>query len=101
MAGDNKISIAGLDRATVLAALYNSASPLDRRFFVAGNMTAERAQQLIQERDDLPTKDQFDTLFGRVIRIKFDDTDEIDVGAYDAYNGEGEAAKAIDALRQA
>ena len=90
----DKISIAGLDKATVLAALYNASRPLGMGLlnYTPAVMTPEEAAKYLK------TTNTFDYLKGRVMKIRFNST-MLDVGLYDRDNGQGAAKAAIDALR--
>ncbi|MCX3059604.1 hypothetical protein [Streptomyces beihaiensis] len=93
------VNIAGLDRAAVLAALYNASKPqglgfLDPRSIAP--MTAQRAAEVLAEAGQDP---YFDYLQGRVMKIRL--SDELDPRLYDRDNGDGACAAAIDGLRNA
>jgi hypothetical protein len=87
------ISIAGLDKAEVLAALYNAARPqgLGHLHSTPEPMGADVARMLLEHQD------YFDYLGGRVMKVRI--RDEIDPTLYDRDNGAGAMAAAIDALR--
>ena len=89
-----KIDISKLDKAEVLAALYNASQPLGMGFlqYDPTPMTAEVARPILEGQT------YFDYLKGRVMKIKLVG-DEIDPWLYDRDNGQGAAAKAIDAIR--
>lgn len=88
------IDIAGLDKAAILAALYNNARPQGRGHLVAqpGDMTIEQARALVKGRTS------FDYIQCRALKIHLSG-DTLDPWLYDRDNGEGAAARAIDALR--
>ena len=92
------ISIQGLDKATVLAALYNASPPVGMGFLNPGarqQMTAEQAAQRIESAgSDL----YFDYLQGRVMKIDLAG-DAVDTRLYDRDNGQGSGARVIEALR--
>lgn len=97
--GDTKqmsesINIAGMDKATILAALYNNAGPQGRGYLVAqqGDMTIEQARALLERGTS------FDYIQGRVLKVRLSG-DTFDPWLYDRDNGEGKAARVIDALR--
>ena len=103
-----KINIAGLDKAAVLAALYNASKPLGFGMlnFVPGDMSIAEANQIINGGDDLTQmfgKDSvagsrpnlyFDYVNGRVMKSDLSG-DEFDTWGYDRDNGEGAAEKAL------
>ena len=86
------IDISKMDRATVLAKLYNASRPLGLGFL---HHTPEPMGSLEAEKL-LAQGDYFDYLKGRVmkIRLKFGAT-ELDPLLYDRDNGPGAAAKAL------
>jgi len=94
---EGKVSIAGLDKALVLAALYNNSKPLGMGYlhFTPEPMTKEEAAVLL---DDSTSK-YFDYLKGRVMKVKIAG-DELEPWLYDRDNGQGAAAAAIDSIRQ-
>lgn len=91
-----KISLVGLDKAAVLAALYNASKPQGMGFihYNPAPMTIEQAQHLL---DQSPRK-YFDYLAGRVMKVDLSG-DELDTWCYDRDNGEGAAAAAIEELQ--
>jgi hypothetical protein len=90
-----KISLEGLDKGEVLAALYNASRPLGMGFlhYDPKPMTAEEGAGI------LATSLYFDYLRGRVMKIDLSG-DELEVWLYDRDNGEGAAARVIEELRQ-
>jgi len=88
------ISLTGLDKADVLAALYNASKPLGMGFmqYDPNPMTHEEAEQLLVQTT------RFDYLKGRVMQIDLS-KDELNTSGYDRDNGQGAAARAIDELR--
>lgn len=90
----NKISIKGLDKAVVLASLYNRSKPLGLGYLQAtpGDMPLEEARSLLEKRT------YFDYLNGRIMKIDLKD-DELDPWLYDRDLGPGAAQSVIDALR--
>lgn len=91
------VSIAGLDKANVLAALYNASRPLGMGFmhYNPSPMTCEEAQAIL---DGGTT--YFDYLNGRVMKLDLGSDSEIDPWLYDRDNGQGAAERAIEALRR-
>jgi len=89
------IDITGLDKAEVLAALFNGSKQqgmgfLDER--CAADMTVEHAREILKESCD------FDYLYGRVMKIAIAGN-EIDTWLYDRDNGKGHAEIIINDLR--
>lgn len=90
------VSIDGLDRAEVLAALYNNSRPLGLGIlhFQPEPMTKEEAAELLKEQSS------FDYLKGRLMKIELkEDATEIFEGLYDRDLGAGACARVIDSLR--
>lgn len=88
------ISLESLNKADVLAALYNASKPLGMGFmhYDPKPMTSEEAQEYLNQTT------YFDYLKGRVMKVELKD-DELDPCLYDRDNGEGAAWRAIEALR--
>lgn len=93
------IDISGLDKATLLAALYNASSPQGMGFlhFDAQPMTPEDAQAIIASFGTSRPL-YFDYLKGRVMKINLT-KDEMDEWGYDRDLGTGAAQRVVDALR--
>ena len=100
------INIKGLDKAEVLAALYNASQPLGMGFlhFDPKPWTAEDAREAMGLGDDstrmfgkTPSL-RFDYLKGRVMKVDLTD-DSFEEWAFDRDNGEGAAARAVDTIR--
>jgi len=90
------VSIKGLSRNAVIAALYNGSTPLGVGFmhFDPKPMTEADAAKRFDGQG------YFDYLDGRVMKIRIDPTsDEIDPRLYDRDNGDGAAQRVIDELR--
>lgn len=89
------ISLVGLDKAEVLAALYNRSQPQGMGFlhYTATPMTREEAAQCLE------TSQYFDYLKGRVMKVSLEG-DELDPRLYDRDNGQGAAKQVIDELRR-
>lgn len=88
-------SIAGLNKADVLAALYNASRPQGMGFlsYDSTQMTRSQAEAL------LPTLPQyFDYLHGRVMKLWIPDADDIDLRAYNRDNGKDAGERVINAL---
>lgn len=90
------INIAGLSKAKVLKALYDSAKPQGMGFlhFQPGPMDIEEAERIVSERFGCNQ----DYLKGRVLKIDISE-DEFDPRLYDRDNGEGAAYRAIEGIR--
>lgn len=91
----DKISIAGLSKARVLAALYNNSRPLGMGFFQYDPepMTEQEAQSFLGADGGY-----FDYVNGRVLKVDLRG-DSFDPCLYDRDNGKGAAAAAIKSLR--
>ena len=92
------IDISNLDKAAILAALYNAASPTGMGFIRAiefpGEMTIEQAREILQETQ------HFDYLGGRSFKIDLSSND-FDPWLYDRDNGgDGTAERIIESVRQ-
>lgn len=87
------MNIAGKNKASILAALYN-ASKLQGMGFLqqkAGQMSESEAAELLKENT------YFDYLHGKVMKIDLSG-DELDPRLYDRDNGNGAAERAIKHL---
>ena len=87
------ISLTGLNKADVLAALYNASRPQMMGFmqYEAKPMTRAEAEQILKKATC------FDYLNGRVMKVDIS-SDELDPWLYDRDNGQGAAQMAIEAL---
>jgi hypothetical protein len=103
-----KINIKGLDKAEVLAALYNGSRQMGMGFFHtrgAYPMTVAEAQEYIEKGDDsarmFPNSRSeplyFDYLEGRPLKSDISG-DEFDTWGYDRDNGEGKALEVLTPL---
>ncbi|MDP3900712.1 MAG: hypothetical protein Q8Q23_06595 [bacterium] len=90
----SKIALAGLNKADVLAALYNASKPQGMGFmhYDPKTMTREEAESLLKQIT------YFDYLKGRVMKVNLEG-DELDTCGYDRDNGQGAAEQAIAELR--
>ncbi len=88
------IDLKGLNKAAVLAALYNASKPQGMGFlhYDPAPMTVEQAEKLLKQTTD------FDYLMGRVMKIDLGG-DTLDTWGYDRDNGNGAAAAAIASLQ--
>lgn len=89
-------SIQGLDKAAVLAALYNASKPQGMGFmhYEPQPMTVEEARQLLKS-----GQTYFDYVKGRVMKIDLKKDDEVDTWGYNRDNGADAAEKVIETLR--
>jgi len=90
------VNISDLDKAAVLAALYNAARPQGMGFYQYDPtpMTIEQARELLAQ------SKYFDYLYGRVMKVDLSSDDEFDSRWFDRDNGESVAARVIDYLRE-
>lgn len=91
-----KISIAGLDKAAVLAVLYNAAKPLGLGWmqYDPTPMPVEYARKLLKS-----GQTYFDYLQGRVMKVDLSG-DEFDSTLYDLDNGKNAAERALKPLQK-
>ena len=84
------IDITGINKAEILAALYNNAKPIGMGFlhYTPEPMTIEAAENLLKENQ------YFDYLKGRVMKVNLSG-DQLRTELYDRDNGTGAAAKAL------
>ncbi len=89
------INIAGMDKAELLAALYNNSQPLGLGFLQAdaNPMTRDEAAEIIRDQGLY-----FDYLKGRVMKINLEG-DELNPWGYDRDNGQGSVASVIENLK--
>jgi hypothetical protein len=101
-----EIDIKGIDKAELLAALYNGAKPLGMAYLAYDPtpMTKEEAQKII---DGQPVNFhypggglRFDYLKGRVMKVNLRE-DEFDPWGYDRDNGDGSAENVVSKLKRA
>lgn len=87
------IDISGIDKAKLLAALYNNSKPLGLGFrhFDPKLMTDDEAAKLLEDQA------YFDYLKGRVMKVNLAG-DELDPWGYDRDNGQGSLQKIVDGL---
>lgn len=101
----NLIDISGLDKAELLAGLFNAATPTDTDYlrFYPNGMSRDQAAEILETRAWLAkTHKTFLTSFGikgRTIKLDLT-TDTLDPTSYDAHNGEGAAAAVVAKLRE-
>lgn len=89
------ISIEGLNKADVLASLYNASMPLGMGMlqYDPKPMARAEAEQILAQCS------YFDYLKGRVMKIDLSRDDVLDERLYDRDCGPGAASRAIDTLR--
>lgn len=92
-----KIDITGIEKATLVASLYNNSKPLGLGFFAAKNNAEMKAADAQKYLDNGQT--YFDYLQGRVMKIDVSE-DEMDPWGYDRDNGQGAASKVVEAIRK-
>ena len=92
------INIKGLDKAEVLAALYNASQQQGMGFFHARGQSGMNVEQARQEIEKNPAL-YFDYLHGRVMKISLKH-DEMEERLYDRDNGNGAAQRALSHLLQ-
>lgn len=90
-----RIDIKGLDKAELLAGLYNASKPLGLGFLHATTepMSRQDAEAIIAEQGLY-----FDYLNGRVMKVNLEG-DELQPSNYDRNNGEGSAANVVNAIK--
>lgn len=90
----NTISIKNMDKAAVLAVLYNNSQPLGINIlhYDPTPMTIDEAKTLLQQTT------RFDYLKDRVMKIDLSG-DELLTSLYDRDLGEGAAARAIASIK--
>lgn len=93
----SEISIKGLDKADVLAALFNHSKQQGLGLLdLSGksNLTADDARKELAQNPD----GYFDYLRGRVLKVKIAG-ESFDPRLYDRDNGHGTAQQAIDSIK--
>lgn len=90
------VSIKGLSKVAVLAALYNHSQPLGLGIlqYTPENMTKQEAQAILDQQGHF----SFDYLKGRVMKVDIR-SDKFDERLYDRDNGPGAAQRAIDSIK--
>lgn len=90
-----KISLTGLNKAVVLAALYNASKPQGMGFlhYNPSPMTPAEAETLLKQTS------RFDYLKGRVMKVDLSGS-EFDAWGYDRDNGKNAAENVIAELRR-
>lgn len=92
----NTVSIKGLDKVKLLAALYNHAKPQGM-----GYLHYNPVPMTVTEAEEIFATGQryFDYLKGRVMKVDLSGED-LSVGLYDRDNGSGSAERVVSTLRQ-
>ena len=90
------LNISGINKADLLAALYNNSRTQGLGFLSArpGDMTRDEAAAM------LACSQRFDYLYGRVMKVDLS-TGELDPRLYDRDLGQGAAQRVVEALRNA
>lgn len=97
------VTILGLDKAAVLAALYNGSETggMGLLHYDPTPMSGAGARALLAESLDREHRPgYFDYLKGRVMKVDLSGNEGFDPWGYDRDNGEGAAAMVVDALRE-
>lgn len=103
-----KIDIKGIDKADLLAALYNNASPMGMGFLQArpGQMTRESALELMEAGDDssrmfpgMKRRMYFDYVYGRPLKVNLEG-DELETSLYNRDWGKDAAEQIVESLRK-
>lgn len=97
---DGLVDASGVDRAALLAALYNRAQPQGTGFlhYDPTPMSQEQAAVLL-ERNTHDGSCYFDYLHGRVMKIDVLE-EPLDPWLYDRDNGRGAVAAVVEAVRR-
>ena len=98
---EDTINIEGLDKAEVLAVLYNASKQQGMGLMCKRgslSMTKEEAAQEIAEAQQPNGSAYFDYLHGRVMKVRIAG-EQLDPRLYDRDNGQGAAERAINTLR--
>ncbi len=84
-----RINLKGLDKAVILAGLYNNSKVQGMGFLqqIPGKMTVDEARELLKKHT------YFDYLYGKVMKVELSG-DDFDPWLYDRDNGEGAALRA-------
>lgn len=91
------VKITGLDKAEVLAALYNNAKPMG---LSVAEYNPYHTMLIPEAHHILKTTTNFDYLGGRVLKVDLSNDDEFDEWLYDRDNGTGAAQRAIDSIER-
>jgi len=93
------MDISKLDKAEVLAALYNRAQPQGMGFlhYTPEDMTVEEAQVVLDDLKEYGHRPYFDYVKGRVMKVSLYNGD-MSTALYNRDNGEGAAEQALEHL---
>ncbi len=96
----SEIDITGIDKATLLAALYNNARPLGMGFLQAKDepMTHAQAAELVTQHER-NGRVSFDYVHGRPLKVWFVGNTLSGGRLYDRDQGQGECERIVGELR--
>ena len=96
------MDISQLDKAEVLAALYNRARPqgMGLLHYTPEDMTADEARNLLKEIEESDNRPYFDYLHGRVMKVNLGG-DDMSTALYNRDNGADAAERAVADLSPA
>lgn len=88
------MNIKGMNKAKILASLYNKSKPLGMGFlhYTPAEMTEDEAKKYLDS-----GQTYFDYLNGRVMKIDLSG-DELRTGLYDRDNGDGECERIVKSI---
>lgn len=89
------MNISGLDKAEVLAALYNGSRQQGMGFL---DRSGQEGMTVDHARGELSVRTRFDYLNGRVMKVDLSG-DELNTWLYNRDNGDGAAERIIESLR--
>lgn len=98
---EGEIDISGIDKAELLAALFNGSQQQGMGFMQAAGgreMTVEQAREIISKHHE-PDRLYFDYLHGRVMKVGIGG-DVLKTWLYNRDLGNGAAERVVDGLRQ-
>lgn len=98
------IDIRGVNKATLLAALYNNTRPQGMGFLhdLGRNMTEAEAAKILRENAEWDGEVSFDYVHGRPVKVGFQGNTLLRADLYDrdAPEGEGICQRIVDSLRK-
>jgi hypothetical protein len=98
---DGEVDISGIDKAELLAALYNGSQQQGMGFMQAAGargMSVETAREIIAKHPE-PNRLYFDYLHGRVMKVGIGG-DVLETWLYNRDLGQGAAERIVEGLRQ-